>query len=174
MGFTMPIIAVSASAQEGERERCLAAGMNENITKPFHRKEILRYIELFLPPPTAKVELLQRPEIFNYEQLKENLLGNLPEVQSLVRRYLEKGTPIVQGLTLLAQNKNWKELAFKAHFIKGSALNMQAQRLAKAAKVLEEVAKKEDALKASANIKELSLAWTEFSKIAGLVLENKA
>ena len=45
---TTPIIALTALAMQNDRERCLAAGMDEYITKPVHLRALVKMIELFL------------------------------------------------------------------------------------------------------------------------------
>ena len=44
-GKRLPIIAMTAHAMKGDRERCIAAGMDGYITKPIQLNEVLRSIE---------------------------------------------------------------------------------------------------------------------------------
>jgi PAS domain S-box-containing protein len=45
----LPIVALTADAMVGDRERCLDAGMSEYLTKPLRREELLRAVKVFAP-----------------------------------------------------------------------------------------------------------------------------
>lgn len=51
----LPIIAVTANVMQGDREDCLASGMNDYITKPYKREELRAVIERWRPSDSAEV-----------------------------------------------------------------------------------------------------------------------
>jgi CheY-like chemotaxis protein len=55
-GRHIPIIALTAHAVTGDRERCVAAGMDGYVAKPIHPEELLEQIEALIPlAPVARV-----------------------------------------------------------------------------------------------------------------------
>ena len=49
---TIPVIAITANALEGFREKCLSSGMNDYISKPFRKEELFAVMEKYLPART--------------------------------------------------------------------------------------------------------------------------
>ncbi|HDS1817404.1 TPA: response regulator [Pseudomonas putida] len=52
-GMHLPIIALTANALEGDRERCMAAGMDDYLTKPLRRTDLQRVLQRWLPGQTT-------------------------------------------------------------------------------------------------------------------------
>ncbi|KAJ1674508.1 histidine kinase osmosensor, partial [Spiromyces aspiralis] len=61
VGFHTPIIALTAHAMIGDREKCLQSGMDEYITKPLRLEELMQTVRTFEPPGKAYTEAYSRP-----------------------------------------------------------------------------------------------------------------
>ena len=50
----IPVIALTANAMDEERDRCIAAGMNAHLAKPFRRQQLTRVLSPYLTPEHAQ------------------------------------------------------------------------------------------------------------------------
>jgi len=145
-GLHVPIIAMTASAIEGVRERCLDAGMDDFLTKPVrseHLESVLR-AQLRGPSPhraqqTQQTQQTQppprtpRPVVLDESRLEE--LGELgPHAVALVARAVDNFAAGMDGtldeIEQAVAAGDSVALGAVAHRLKGSALNLGAQRLA--------------------------------------------
>jgi len=136
-GLRVPIIAMTASAIEGVRESCLAAGMDDFLTKPVsseHLESVLR--SLLRGPSVHQPEvppLPPPPRVLDESRLEE--LGELgPSAVALVDRAVDNfvaamGATVAEIESAVATGDS-AALGAVAHRLKGSALNLGANRLA--------------------------------------------
>ncbi|MCX7654915.1 MAG: response regulator [Treponemataceae bacterium] len=108
--------------------------------------------------------------IFAVEELLDNFLGEIDTVIPLLAQFLERTEGKIQQLPHLASTQSWEILEREAHTIKGSALNLGAHGLGKAAFKLEEVTKKKDRALIPLAIQGVEQAFSIFKEQAQKVI----
>jgi len=144
----LPVIAMTAHAMLGDRERFLEAGMSDYIAKPIEEKQLLavlgRWIDSAPPPPAAEAPQPQpstsSPEILPGLMVGDGIRrasGNASLYRSLLgelRRELDASLPRLRSLIDGNESTAAKDLL---HTLKGSAATLGARRVAEIAAALE-------------------------------------
>ncbi|HHU36249.1 MAG TPA: response regulator [Treponema sp.] len=133
-GIKTPIIACTASAQENEREKCLACGMNEILPKPFKRIDVSKLLTRFAPKKDKKQE---DPLVFNSTQFFDIMMGDTDAMASLAREYTAQTDEHLKILEIDLAENNISAIRATAHLIKGSSLSITANRVAEIAEEIE-------------------------------------
>ncbi len=163
-GYDAPIIAVTASAQAEEREKCLNCGMSDLVTKPFKQAEILMMIERYLGigrRMIPKTDIESTPEsytdlaIFDFSSAVKTFLGNEDTVRNLLTPQIEKMQGEVEVIKKAVSAKDWETVRTTAHSIKGSCRNMDMNRCGESAAELETAGKNSDEAAAIAGLANL-------------------
>lgn len=124
-----PIIAMTAHALAGERERCMSRGMNEYISKPIKEDELFKLISNFGLKENEKTEAKAEEIISNYEfidltYLKSISNGDKDFERTVTQQFLDKVPTHLQELKLAYENKDFKLLKLRAHDLKSSVAIM--------------------------------------------------
>ena len=184
-GVRTPIIGITASIRAEERELCLASGMNAFLAKPFRRAELAAVLRTWLPvaraaqsPESWEPEPATTPvvdsEILDFPAAVSAFMGREEVVRGLVKGFLRHlGTRVPDMRAALAQG-DAEAIRFEAHAVKGTALNLRANRLAQAAAALERAGRDRKMDEAASILDQVAAASTELSAYvdAGLSLAH--
>jgi PAS domain S-box-containing protein len=139
-GRHTPIIALTAHAITGDRERFLAAGMDCYVTKPLRGEELVKAMHDLVPksdPAATVVEVADTGEIFDRDGAIARLGGNpdfLPEVVGLFVSQCEKLMPQLAEAVRLGDAKKLRHVA---HTLKGAIAFFGAPQAKELAQQLE-------------------------------------
>ncbi|SEQ87915.1 Signal transduction histidine kinase [Epilithonimonas lactis] len=124
-----PIIAMTAHALAGERERCMSRGMNEYISKPIKEDELFKLISNFGLKENEKTEVKTTETVSHYEfidltYLKSISNGDKDFERTMTQQFLDNVPTHLQELKLAYEKKDFKLLKLRAHDLKSSVAIM--------------------------------------------------
>ncbi|MEQ1792844.1 MAG: response regulator [Nitrospira sp.] len=145
----IPIIAVTANAMQGDRERCLAAGMDAYLAKPIKLDDIRTTLSRWVATPSSEVAatypsglIVPRPErqaIFDPAQMLQNIGGDQELLTQLIDLFLERQGEILANIRQALSQSDAITVERAAHTLKGTAANLCAPEVALAASQLEAI-----------------------------------
>lgn len=117
----IPIIAMTAHAMAGEREKCLSHGMNDYISKPIQEKELLHLLKKYLARQKHSFELLKASlHHINLDFLYDLVMGNSAFLNNIIRQFLNQFPGEMDALKEAVEKKNSKQIGTLAHHIQST------------------------------------------------------
>ncbi len=153
LGIKTPIVAVTASAIKGEKDKCISVGMTDFLTKPFKKKDLVpvlgKWLNSVIQPESSMIKsekIIKENEVdvFDFEQAVEVFMGKKNIVINLLKGFIDKVEDQIQNMYKNFEAGDFDALRQDAHSIKGGSSNLYINLLSSAAKNLEAAAVDKD------------------------------
>ncbi|QTF93740.1 ATP-binding protein [Halomonas sp. BM-2019] len=147
-GYAGPVIALTAHAMPGERERCLLAGCDDYLSKPIDRPVLLAAVESYLkrdrvagPNPITTERLPGSGESGENADPLYSSFADDPDMETLVAGYVGRLALQVQEIRLAMDDGDLERIGRLAHQIKGAAGGYGFMPVSRDAQALESAAR---------------------------------
>ncbi len=166
------IIAMTAFALEGDKEKCIEAGMNDYISKPFLIEEIVDIIRKWAGDEvkghgsTAKEDNVDNTRSLinqgTIEKLKDMTRGSDSSFfKKVLQMFIDQGDELVVEISDALSGNDIKKVGSLAHKLKGSSLNLGAEVLAETCRTIELKARNNDGSGLEELIRQLAREFSE-------------
>jgi len=168
-----PIIAMTAHALQGDRDRCIAVGMDDYVSKPIDVDELAGKIERWAGRPDRETnpdialpqggdETLDPAVLANFASLMGAKAGE--RIWELIQVFLRDSENRIDGLKAAADAGDREALERLAHTLKGSSGNLGARKMMRLCDAIETRARDGEAFDSTPMVADLE---REFGRVRG-------
>jgi len=173
----IPVIAMTANAMQGDRERCLEAGMNDYIAKPVDPSKLHQALEQWLPDhcssDVAKEDASTASSaepIFDYAAMSKRLMDDKALIHTIAEAFLTDLPLQFEQLKLAIAADDLQQATAQAHKIKGASANVGGMELSSLALKMEQAGKARDLETVRQKLPELEQQITQLKAAMGDML----
>jgi two-component system sensor histidine kinase/response regulator len=170
LNHNVPIIAMTAHVMKGDREKCLAAGMVDYISKPINPGKLLKAVERWLDnskksqPDETRKKVAPVNKVFDSKGYFERLMGDKDLACKILDEFIADVPLLFQALKEAIDSGDANSIREQAHSLKGASGNVGAMALERIVHQVELAGKVNDLTKADALFPELKMQFENLRK----------
>ena len=131
----IPIIAITAHALMGDKEKCIEAGMNDYLSKPIRSEILIQKVDKWLNVETDSKRIsgteqtAKKDVVFDFDHLQKMSTGDKEFEADLIETYLEDVNIRFQKLETAIEESESSKVVNEAHTIKGASYSIGAKKV---------------------------------------------
>ena len=174
----VPIIAITANAMSQDRKKCMNAGMNDYLSKPFKPEDLQSMLEKYFGNSNVKTKQKRKKDRssipsknFDKKAILDRIDGDMDLFRQLIALFVQEVPNQIKQIKLAIKANDPERITLFAHTIKGSAYNIRAMELKQVAFDIEQAGKSSDINLAASKIEALDNIFeklnTELRQVIG-------
>lgn len=126
---SIPIIALTANAFKSEIDKCINAGMNNYVTKPFEEKQLLKVLEKEIKKMKSVSKTIEKRPLYSLKILQEMSRGDQMFVENMLKLFINNTPKSIELMEAAIESKDVEQIKKLAHKLKPSLINLGMQTL---------------------------------------------
>ncbi|WP_198002374.1 response regulator [Chlorobium ferrooxidans] len=167
----IPVVAMTANAMKGDREKCIDAGMDDFMAKPLKKSDFQAIFERYFPglfvresSKEAGAGALTTDDVFLIDDVLFRLQNDREIILIIIGQFLLEAALQITELQAAAAEHDTERVRILSHTIKGAAATVGGQELSRCAAIIEQGAKSGDLTGIDEHLRDLNASYLRFKE----------